>query len=524
MVQIRTCIFFLALFIATSSSTYADDAIVIGGRQGGAHDPSVSSQNTSAFSNSNIESASTSQDETRETKIPFVFTLDDLISYGIKHSPNLRRLGLDIELITLERDAALFFTDPRLRVQGSVFYRENETTLTGGATGTTETQGASYDLSLTKPFESGDSFSVGHSLGYSDVDATGVSVGDSWAQSLSASYTWQLYKDRGEDVTLYNFKLKENSLALKSEEITDASRTLAKGVAAQYFTIAYLKENVRVQQETLNYYRKLLDRNVERYKVGLSIKSDVLQAENAVLTAESNLINTKSQLESAIQSLSELIGYKEGTPIEIAPLSVETFTPSKLHLEDLWNRVLDSSYALKQLESVEVTYGLSDKYYENQLKPDLDLTASAATQGNANSFGTSFGDISDSQNYSLTLTYNLPWGKREVKNRIQQNEVSRKELIEQRRQIVDALRTKYENLRREIGTTLKTLELMESNIEVAAENADILRERQRVGLATTIDVLEGERQLLQAKLSYINAIADHLSSEYELKVLAGIAL
>jgi outer membrane protein TolC len=524
MIHLRFFVLMIAAFFTLAISASADDAIVIGGdKQSNTGNATTGSENTAIESNA-IEVLENADPSVAEgEKIPLVFTLDDLVSYGIRHSPNLKRLGLDIELVTLERDATLFFTDPRLKIQGSAFYRENETTLTGGATGSTESTGVSYDLSLVKPYKSGDTFTVGHSIGYTDTDMTSGTVSDNWAQSLSASYTWQLYKDRGEDVTLYNFKLKQNSLELKPFEILDATRTLATSVASQYFTIAYLKENVRIQQETLDYYKKLLDRNSERYKVGLSLKSDVLQAENAVLSAEVNIVKTKSQLEDALRLLSELIGYSEGAPIEITALSIDTFTPTALHKEDLWNRVLNSSYALKQLESVEVTYGINDIYYENQLKPDLDLTASAATEGDAEDFGASFGDVTDSQNYSLTLTYNLPWGKREIKNRIEQNAISRKELTEQRRQIVEALRTKYENLRREISTTISTLELMESNIAVAEENANILRERQRVGLGTTIDVLDGERQLLQAKLAYISAIADHLRSEYDLKVLAGMA-
>jgi outer membrane protein len=330
-------------------------------------------------------------------------------------------------------------------------------------------------------------------------------------------------KDRGTDVTLLNNRMKENALKLKSLEIDDSARSLAESVATQYFSILYLEESVRVEEETLEYYKKLLNRNVERYKVGLSIKSDVLQAENAVLTAESNLVSTRARLEDAMRTLMETIGYEEGVAVSLAPLDISTFEPTTLHKKDLWASVIATDYSLKQLQTTETNYGLSDLYYENQLKPDIDVTAAIASQGNDDNFGGSFDGLPESQNYSLMLTYNLPWGKREIKGKMQENEISRGQLAAQRRQVLDSLKTRYESLRREIGTTIKTLELAESNVMVAAENADIMRERQHVGLATTLDVLEGERSLLQAKLAYLNAVTGHLRAEYQLKILAGLA-
>jgi len=219
----------------------------------------------------------------------------------------------------------------------------------------------------------------------------------------------------------------------------------------------------------------------------------------------------------------ETIGYEGGAAISIAPLDTAGFTPTSLQEEDLWVNVIATDYSLKQLQTTEASYDLSDLYYENQLKPDVDLTAAAATQGIDDTLGGSAGSLTDSQNYSLTLVYNLPWGKRKIIGKMQENEILRGQLAVQRRQILESLKTRYESLRREIATTIKTLQLAESNVQVAEENANIMRERQHVGLATTLDVLQSERSLLQAKLSYLSAVTDHMRAEYQLKILAGLA-
>ncbi|MCD6118547.1 TolC family protein [bacterium] len=456
-------------------------------------------------------------------KIPVLFTLDDLMDYSLRHSPTLARLDIESTRAGLSRDLELFFTDPNLSFSARAYHSESAgSTSSVTQSGVSKTEGMSFDLSFTKPMITGDSLRLSHSLYTTDVNITGAEIPTTWGQSLSASYTWQVMKDRGEDVTLLSYYMQVNAFDLKQAEIEHSVRSLFGSVAASYYTVAYLKESARVEEETLEYYKKLLDRNVERHKVGLALKSDVLQAENAVLSQEAGLVSTKARLEDAMDALKELIGYREGAPIEVAPLDIDGFEPTTLHEEDLWNRVLATDFTLKQLDSTAINYNLSEAYYKNQLKPDIDLTASLSTQGEDDNFGGAFGEITNAQNYSLTLNYNLPWGKREIKNRIEQNELMKNELAEQRLQVLDSLRTSYESLRREIATTIKTLELARSNVAVASENADIMRERQRVGLATTLDVLDGERNLLSAKLSYLSAVADHKRAEYDLMVLAGL--
>ena len=510
----------VAFFISTSASG-ADNAIVIGKK--GANDGTNPSASTPAESPAG-ETGDASLSREDGSKLPTVFTLTDLIEYGKRHSPALNRLDFDLELYALQREESLFFTDPSLRIQANTYFREGSSgSVTQSGSGSADTTGLGYDLSFTKPMESGDVFTLSHSFDYTDVNSAAASIPESWAQSLSAAYTWQIMKDRGPDATLLNTKLKENALDLKSSEKADAVRSLAENVATQYYSILYLEESVRVEEETLAYYRKLLDRNVERYKVGLSLKSDVLQAENAVLTAESNLVSTRARLDDGIRSLMETIGYEGGAAISIAPLDTAGFTPTSLQEEDLWVNVIATDYSLKQLQTTEASYDLSDLYYENQLKPDVDLTAAAATQGIDDTLGGSAGSLTDSQNYSLTLVYNLPWGKRKIIGKMQENEILRGQLAVQRRQILESLKTRYESLRREIATTIKTLQLAESNVQVAEENANIMRERQHVGLATTLDVLQSERSLLQAKLSYLSAVTDHMRAEYQLKILAGLA-
>ncbi len=467
---------------------------------------------------------SKSSEEAERPKVPVVFSLDDLVAYGFRHNHTLAQLETALIRKTLSRDATLFLFDPRIGITASAFHRESAgSTSSATQSGVSETEGVNFELSLTKPLESGDQIQLRHSFSMTDVSISSATIPKTWGGSFGATYTMPLGKDRGEISTKLAYLTQDNDVSLAYLELDNERRQLAGSVATGYYNAVYLTEAVKAGEESLEYYRRLVDRNTERFKVGLGLRTEVLQAENAMLSQESSLVELRASLKDAIQSLEELIGYAEGAPIQIEQLDTTEFVLFELHDRDLWQSVMDSSFALMQIENQEKNLGLSARYYENQLKPDLSLSASASTQGEDSAFSGVYGELTAAQSYSLTLNYALPWGKRDIKSKTEQNRLQLLELEARRKQVTESLRTQYDRLIRELESTLTGLDFASSNVDVAEENAGITRERQRVGLATTLDVLEAEKNLLSAKLTYLRAISDHKRADFSLRVLAGLA-
>ena len=103
---------------------------------------------------------------------------------------------------------------------------------TATQSGVSETEGMSFDISFTKPMASGDVFSLSNTLYTTDVNVSGAEIPTSWGGSVAASYTWQLFKDRGKVATYLGFYTAENTVSLLSAQIDDETRSLAGRVAA----------------------------------------------------------------------------------------------------------------------------------------------------------------------------------------------------------------------------------------------------------------------------------------------------
>ena len=83
------------------------------------------------------------------------------------------------------------------------------------------------------------------------------------------------------------------------------------------------------------------------------------------------------------------------------------------------------------------------------------------------------------------------------------------------------LRQEWEGLFREIESKRAQIVLNESSVGVAEENYRIQVERNRVGLASTLDVIQAQESLLEAQLSLLNAEVAYQHTYRQLLLMAG---
>ncbi|HES58751.1 MAG TPA: hypothetical protein ENO21_04910, partial [Firmicutes bacterium] len=75
---------------------------------------------------------------------------------------------------------------------------------------------------------------------------------------------------------------------------------------------------------------------------------------------------------------------------------------------------------------------------------------------------------------------------------------------------------------RDLATKRQQIALAEDNLAVLEENYNIMFERNQVGLATTLDVVEAQQSLLEGELALLNARVSYQESYRELLLMAGL--
>jgi outer membrane protein len=310
-------------------------------------------------------------------------------------------------------------------------------------------------------------------------------------------------------------------------ELSATEQNLILQSADAYFTVLRAQDNLASTKAEEAAFKRQLDQSNERFDVGLSDKTDVLEAQAGYDTARANRIIAERQVEDAFQALitltnhdySALEGIEHSLPIlpptpNDAKAWVDTAAAQNLSL-------LASNYAVNAAEETL-------RQRKSGHAPTLDAVASYRKGDNdrmgfSNS-GSSFsphysGDVDQS---SIGLQLNIPLYSggltssqvRESYQRLDQSEQLRES---QRRQVVQNTR----NLYRAVNTDVDTVQARKQSIISNQSALEATEIGYQVGTRNIVDVLNAQRQLYSAVRNYNNARYDYILNNLRLKQAAG---
>jgi outer membrane protein len=264
------------------------------------------------------------------------------------------------------------------------------------------------------------------------------------------------------------------------------------------------RRNVEVLQEQLRQTR-------DRFNVGEVTRTDVAQSESRLASGRSQVLSAEATYKASVATYRQVIGVEPG---KLAPGSpVDRFSPNTLPSAvglgtATHPQVTTSQYNVDvALQAVKVA--------ESALYPTLSLQGSAQQSNESSLLGLkSFNALVLGQ-----LTVPIYQGGAEY-SLIRQS----KETLGQRRLDLDTAR---DSVRQSIVQSWGQLEAAKANIEATQAQVQAseialngVREEARVGQRTTLDVLNAQQALVNARVSLVTAQRDRVVASYSL--LAGV--
>ena len=270
-------------------------------------------------------------------------------------------------------------------------------------------------------------------------------------------------------------------------------------------TLALQRSNVEVLTEQLKQTR-------DRFNVGEVTRTDVAQAESRLAAGRSELLASQSQYVTSQAQYRRIIGVDPG---KLAPgTPVDRLSPSNLpgaiaQGEQQSPSVLAAAYGVDVAE-------LTVKVSEGNLYPNLGIQASVQKAWDP----TSTVDKQTQASVLGTLTVPLYQGGGEY-SAIRQA----KETVGQQRLTLDVNR---DQARETVVQSWGQLDAAKAQIEAttaqvnAAEIAlNGVREEARVGQRTTLDVLNAQQELVNARVALVTAQHDRVVASYTLLASVG---
>jgi outer membrane protein len=265
------------------------------------------------------------------------------------------------------------------------------------------------------------------------------------------------------------------------------------------------RRNVEVLTEQLKQTR-------DRFNVGEVTRTDVAQAESRLAAGRSSLLGAQSNYVTSQANYRRVIGVDPG---RLAPgTPVDRLSPNVL-AKAIGQGQANSPSVLAAMYGVDVAV-LAVKISEGALYPNLTLTASAS-QGQYPAF-----EVARQTAASVLGTFTVPiyQGGAEY-SAIRQS----KETLGQQRLNLDINR---DQARATVVQSWGQLDAAKAQIEAttaqvnAAEIAlNGVREEARVGQRTTLDVLNAQQELVNARVALVTAQHDRVVASYTLLAAVG---
>jgi outer membrane protein len=333
--------------------------------------------------------------------------------------------------------------------------------------------------------------------------------------NAGVAMAWTLYDGKGMFILRDRFKELQN---LGAKQTETSIENLIALISTTYYDI--IRQNLRVNnfKKGLEISNDRLKLAKDRYEVGQGSKVDYYSAQvdfnedKALLIAqEQSFVNTKISFNTLL--------VKDFTSDFQITTNIDLL--AKLKLSELKMSALSQNPTLISAILTKKISDLDTKNLQSQQKPQVDLLAGYAMSNVANGagFGVERGN-SDVFNYGLRATINIFDGynqKRRIQNAKLTSEIASLQVEDLKNALLSTLERTYVTYE----NSMNLIQLETENYTIAKQNIDIAFDRFKVGIATSYELREVQRNAVAAETRLIEAKFAAKSAEIELIRLSG---
>lgn len=297
----------------------------------------------------------------------------------------------------------------------------------------------------------------------------------------------------------------ESNVLGSRENLNNNEQDTLFNAASAYMNVLRDTAILDLQRNNVEVIDEQLRQTQDRFNVGEVTRTDVAQAESRLAASRSQASLAEANLRASIAQYRQYIGVE---PQQLAPgRPLDKLVPRSV--DAALKTAFGEHPAIKSAQHAVDAAELQVKIEQGALAPSLGVRATVAQRYDVREVG------DESLNASAVATLNIP-----IYEGGQAYSATRqaKEQAGQRRLEADWVR---DQVRAAVVSSWGQLEAARSQIEAAQAQIDAaetalngVREEARVGQRTTLDVLNAQQELLNARVNLITAQRDRVVASY----------
>jgi len=288
-------------------------------------------------------------------------------------------------------------------------------------------------------------------------------------------------------------------------QLEGAGQDLILQVITAYVDVLRDRETISIRENSVSLLQEQLQAALDRFEVGVVTRTDVAQSEARLEGAKASLAAAQAALEASEAGYAFLVGQSAGDLETVPPAPVLPET-----IDEALQVALDQSPDLEASRFNETVAAEGVKSAYSALKPTISIVGTASR---SDTYDDNFRDTS----VTAVAQASVPL----FEGGLRRSQVRAAKL--QR----DSARFQTDNVERQLRAqvaqaffshqaALKSIEASQRQVEAAEIAYEGAQEELAVGVRTTLDVLDQEQQLLEARLNLIRAQRDAYVAAHQL--------
>jgi len=281
----------------------------------------------------------------------------------------------------------------------------------------------------------------------------------------------------------------------------------------------------------LNVAEQSLKNNRTRVEVGTMAPIDITTAEAEVASNQEQVIIAQSNIESAQDNLRALIMNPNQTDFwssRFSPAEQPALAPQAIDLDAAIKNALQNRTDLREFKKNMENTDISIRFAANQKLPAIDVQARygvagvAGTRYTRDEFGNlidpsirSFADAvrdvfgNDFKTWSVALNVSYPIGTSVADAAHAQAQIQKQQERVALTNLELAITQSVRDAARQVNTSMRRVEATRTARELAQKRLDADNKRFQVGLASTFELLQSQRDLSRAMQNELRATIDY---------------
>ena len=301
-------------------------------------------------------------------------------------------------------------------------------------------------------------------------------------------------------------------LKASDEQVRSAEQTLILQVIAAYLDVSTAESEVDIRRNNVAVLKKQVQAAQDRFDVGEVTRTDVAQAEARFSGSEAQLATSRATLEANRATYEELVGRH---PVQLETVPEAPARPDTI--EVALASAMDNNPDLMALKANVEAAEYAIKSAKGARRPNVSVSAAAGLSRSE------YDDAIEQENASVTANLSIPlYQGGALSSQVRSAQLQRDQAKYQLRAAERNLTANVARSWHSVIATERAIAASERQVgaaEIAFEGAE---QELAVGLRTTLDVLDQEQELLEARLQLIQAERNAYLAKHELLAAMGV--